>query len=1356
MEDLGRGVVAMRTSSTQTYVGWRLLADDPDTVGFNLYRSVDGAVAVKVNSSPLTATTDFRDTPAAAAFASTISYFVRPVIAGVEQAASAAFTLPANAATQQFLSIPLQIPAGGTTPDGVVYTYSANDAAPADVDGDGEYEIILKWDPSNAKDNSQAGYTGNVYLDAYKLDGTRLWRVDLGRNIRAGAHYTQFIAFDLDGDGKAEVACKTAPGTLDGAGMPVLMAGDSESADYRNSSGYILTGPEYLTVFNGLTGVQLATTAYLPGRGTVSNWGDSYGNRVDRFVAGVAYLDGNLPSLVMCRGYYTQTHLVAWDWRGGALTRRWTFTAANGTSYAGQGNHQLSIADVDDDGRQEIVYGAMVVDDDGTGLHTTRLGHSDALHVSDFRPSRPGQEVFTPQENAATNGNVGTSFRDGRTGELIWTTYGAGDIGRACMMDIDPRYPGGEAWATNNSNLYSAYGAIIATKPSNMFHNFGIWWDADPQRELLDGTTISEFNYTTSSRSNYLSASGVSSNNGTKSTPALSGDLLGDWREEVIWRTTDSSALRLYTTTISAVDRRVTFLHDPQYRTALAWQNVAYNQPPHPSFDVASVPAYWSGASPASWTAAGANWSRTTTSSPPAALRTGDTAVLRPAAALEVALSGAVTASNLIVESPAEVSVSGTGTLAGSGTWSHAGPGVLRWNATATFSTWANVFGGRAVFDSGGLLTTPRLQVHGGAAVGGAGRVSGTLELKDGSGLLLDPAGAFRVGGPLIASGTITVSAAPGQTLTAGTYSVLTYTGALTGTPVFAWSGPGLSAVFDTSVVGVVSVTLTQAAVIGADVLSWTGSDGAAWDFVSTNWLGLGGVTVYENGDTVRFEGSPATRAVTLAEAVAPLAVVIDSPANWTLSGAGAISGATTLRKAGAGTAAIGTANTYTGGTRVEEGVLAASHASAFGTGVVTLAGGALDAGALTLNNAIVVEGAGRIVGGSGGGAHGIKGVSGAGVLTLEATSVFDLEGSLANYDGRVLLTGSGSFRLFGSSGSALADFELGSRTLGARSGTAFSLGSLAGDAAARLNGAGGYTSSVTYTVGANGRSTAFAGIIQNGTAATALVKTGTGRLTLSGVNTYTGNTTVSAGTLAVDGALGASAVSVASGAALAGTGGLGGSLALAGGSRLLKSPGEESLAVAGAVTLGGLVTVEAEGGEFDAGTHLVLRHQGALTGAANWTWTPPAGSNLAGAFDFSTPGEVRLVVSRVPVTPLEQWRVTHFGVVEPAGIVADLQDPEADGLPNLLEYALGGDPLEADAGVVAPRVALSAGRLALTFGRIADPALVYEVEATSDLATWGVVWSSTGVANTAGPVTVSDAAEGAEQPRRFMRLRVR
>jgi rhamnogalacturonan endolyase len=290
-----------------------MLGTDSDSVAFNLYRSVGGGAPVKLNASPLTGTTDYRDTPGSAAFSSAITYFVRPIVGGIEQASSAPFTMPANVATQQFLSIPLQIPAGGSTPDGVAYTYVANDAAPADLDGDGEYELVLKWDPSNAKDNSQAGYTGNVYLDAYKLNGTRLWRIDLGRNIRAGAHYTQLIAYDLDGDGRAEVACKTAPGTLDGQGAAVLLGSDSADADYRNSSGYILTGPEYLTVFDGASGAELATTAYLPGRGTVSSWGDSYGNRVDRFLAGVAYLDGNLPSLVMCRGYYTQSHLVAWD-----------------------------------------------------------------------------------------------------------------------------------------------------------------------------------------------------------------------------------------------------------------------------------------------------------------------------------------------------------------------------------------------------------------------------------------------------------------------------------------------------------------------------------------------------------------------------------------------------------------------------------------------------------------------------------------------------------------------------------------------------------------------------------------------------------------------------------------------------------------------------------------------------------------------------------------------------------------------------------------------------------------------------------------------------------------------------------
>jgi rhamnogalacturonan endolyase len=1366
METLGRGVVAIRTSSTQVYIGWRLLGTDSDAISFNLYRSVGGATATKLNATPLTLTTDYRDTPASSAFASTLAYHVRPVIGGVEQPASAASTLPANAPTQAFLSIPLQIPAGGTTPSGEAFTYVANDASPADLDGDGEYELVLKWDPSNAKDNSQAGYTGNVLLDAYKLDGTRLWRIDLGRNIRAGAHYTQFMVYDLDGDGRAELACKTAPGTLDGLGDAVLMGSDSAAADYRNASGYILTGPEYLTIFNGLNGAQLATTAYLPGRGTVSSWGDSYGNRVDRFIAGVAYLDGNLPSLVMCRGYYTQTHLVAWDWRGGALTRRWTFSAPNNTPYAGQGNHQLSVADVDADGRQEIIYGAMAVDDDGTGLHTTGLGHSDALHVSDFLPSRPGIEVFTPQENAASNGNVGTSFRDGRTGELIWTTFGNNDVGRACMMDIDPRYPGAEAWATNNSNIYSAYGHVIATKASNMFHNFAVWWDADAQREMLDGTTVSRWNYATSGRSNLLTATGVSSNNGTKSTPAISGDILGDWREEVVWRASDNSALRIYTTTISAIDRRRTFLADPQYRVALAWQNVAYNQPPHPSFDVAATPAFWAGPATGTWDAASALWSRGNTGLTASTLHTGDQPVLRATSALAVSLSGALAPGSLIVDSAAEVAVSGPGSLTSAGTFNKAGTGLLRWSAAGTFNTTANLFAGRLVMATGSRLTAPRLTVFPGGSIGGPGNVVGTLELQSGSGLLLGTSGALAVTGGVTATGTVTVGAAPGETLAPGTYPVLSYTGTLSAVPTLAWSGPGLSAVFDTSVNGLVSVTLTASAVVGPDILSWTGTGGAAWDFAALNWNGQGGITTFEDGDTVRFDDTASLRAITLNTGVAPADITFDTASTWTISGSGAITGTTSVVKSGSGSVSLGTPNTYTGGTRLNEGTLVLAHTNGFGSGPVTLAGGTLSMGSLTLpnTNALVIEEAGRVTGGSSGGTHGIKAVSGDGVLTLEATSVFDLEGSMANFLGRVVFTGTSSFRFFGGSGSSFASFDLGSRTLSARSGSSFTLGSLEGTATAVLSGSsgGGNNAAVIYTVGTNGRDTAYAGIIANGNASTSFVKSGAGRLLLSGAHTYTGNTTVSAGRLIVTGSLDVSNVTVASGATFGGASG--GSITFASGSRLALAVTPDGIlgpVVAGTASVSGLVTVVTEdlGGVLEPGTYDLLTFSGPLEGTPQFVWSPPAGSSLVASFDTTQTGRIQIILTDSR-TALQRWTDQQFGPDAADTIAGPLADPDGDGVVNLLEYALGGDPLTIDTSI-APASALHAqtGALTLDFTRVPDPSLTYEVEATDSLAApavWTLIWSSTGTANTAGPVTVSDTVAATSRPSRFLRLKVR
>ncbi|MEU6717952.1 rhamnogalacturonan lyase [Nonomuraea sp. NPDC046802] len=560
MEDLDRGLISVRSGSGNL-VSWRLLGTDPDGVSFNLYR---GSTRV---ASGVTASTNYLDNGAAA----DASYTVRAVVGGAEQAASPASLRFTGGS---YLDVPIQPPSGGTTPDGVSYTYSANDAGVGDMDGDGQYEIVLKWDPSNAKDNSQSGYTGNVFVDAYRLDGTRLWRIDLGRNIRAGAHYTQFQVYDYDGDGRAEVAMKTADGTRDGRGTLI----GSSSADYRNSSGYVLSGPEFLTMFNGLTGAAMSTVNYDPPRGTVSSWGDDYGNRVDRFLAGTAYLDGERPSLIMARGYYTRSVIAAWDFRNGTLTKRWTFDSNSaGSQWTGQGSHSLSVGDVDADGRDEIVYGAMAVNDNGTGMWTTGTGHGDAQHLGDFDPARAGLEYFKVSESTSQPGSL---YIDPRNGQILWSTASGSDNGRGVAGDISTVRIAGEFWSASDGNLRSVTGNNAGRKPSSV--NFLIWWDADPVRELLDQTRIDK--YGTSSDTRLLTASGVHSNNGTKATPSLSGDLFGDWREEVIWPTSDNRALRVYSTT-TPTDRRIyTLMHDPLYRVSVAWQNTAYNQPPHTSF----------------------------------------------------------------------------------------------------------------------------------------------------------------------------------------------------------------------------------------------------------------------------------------------------------------------------------------------------------------------------------------------------------------------------------------------------------------------------------------------------------------------------------------------------------------------------------------------------------------------------------------------------------------------------------------------------------------------------------------------------------------------------------------------------
>ncbi len=577
MEKLDRGLVAVKTSEG-VYVSWRLWGSEAKSTAFNLYRN-----GQKITNTPISNSTNYVDRGAS----QNDRYTVRAVNNGAEGAASKEVGVWA----QQYHAINLTPPPADRIPSGEAYTYAPGDASVGDVDGDGEYEIILKWDPSNQRDSSQFGYTGKVFIDAYKISGQRLWRIDLGPNIRAGAHDTQFLVYDFDGDGKAELAVRTSDGARDSAGT---LIGEANKDHY--TSGHIGTGPEYLTMFNGATGVAMATTTYPNTRGNLQDWGgDNLGrqlNRSNRFLAGVAYVNGETPSMIWARGYYDygndgQTKIAAVDWKNGQFTTRWEFLANKrnniNRAYIYQGAHSLSIADVDGDGRDEVVYGAATIDDDGNGLYSTNLCHGDALHVTDIDLSNAGIEVFMVHESESCYGDHGVEVHDGATGRILYSANVTGDIGRGVAADVNPDHPGVEVFGSSGGTL-TADRKVLSGRPGT---NFAIWWDGDLLRELMSGSTIDKWDHRAGSNNRiydaYAAFKGVS-NNGTKATPALSADILGDWREEVIWRTEDNTKLMITTTTLPTDHRLYTLMHDAQYRVAIAWQNVGYNQPPHPSF----------------------------------------------------------------------------------------------------------------------------------------------------------------------------------------------------------------------------------------------------------------------------------------------------------------------------------------------------------------------------------------------------------------------------------------------------------------------------------------------------------------------------------------------------------------------------------------------------------------------------------------------------------------------------------------------------------------------------------------------------------------------------------------------------
>ena len=600
MEKLSRGLVVIPSNSgSGEFVSWRLLGtDNASTTTFDVIRN--GTTIAK----NLKNVTSYLDTGGS----SSSKYQVAKRVNGVITETTDAVTPWSNV----YKSLKLSRPKAG---------YSPNDCSVADVDGDGEYELIVKWDPSDSKDNSQSGKTNAVYIDCYEFTGTRLWRIDLGYNIRAGAHYTQFLVYDFDGDGKAELMCKTAPLSKDGKGNYVTAAAtdsnikNASQTNYRSSTGYILSGPEYLTVFNGQTGAAIHTVWYNPNRAggygaaadhpAKSFWGDNYGNRCDRYLACVAYLDGSssTPSAVFCRGYYTRAYLWAVKFNGSTISTKWlsahtsknsvTVTNSSGSSTTktyssstsgsgsatlyGNGNHNLSVADVDGDGKDEILYGSGAVDNDGSLLYATGYGHGDAIHVSDFAPDRSGLEVFQVHEESP----YGWDLHDAATGKILYSSTGGSDNGRGIAGCFLSSARGGQMASSNDRQLRSCVNnSVLSTKSTSV--NFRIYWDGSLYDQLFD-KTITKTNgssiTTLFSPTNYNNSTTC---NSTKATPCLQADIFGDWREEIImWNSSDSCTINIFSTTETTSYRVPTLMHDHVYRMGVAWQNVAYNQPPH-------------------------------------------------------------------------------------------------------------------------------------------------------------------------------------------------------------------------------------------------------------------------------------------------------------------------------------------------------------------------------------------------------------------------------------------------------------------------------------------------------------------------------------------------------------------------------------------------------------------------------------------------------------------------------------------------------------------------------------------------------------------------------------------------------
>jgi autotransporter-associated beta strand protein len=962
MEKLDRSVVALKTSSG-VYVNWRIPSEEWYNVSYNLYR--DGT---KLNTLPITGASNYTD----AAGTSSSVYTVTSLKNGVESAPSKV----AKVLTTPYKEIKMR-----DLPDSL--HYELNDATAADLDGDGEYEIIVKRLNTDFTNLTTDKFT---YFEAYKLDGTLLWAIDVGPNIINDVEIN-IMAYDFDGDGKAEVVMRSSEGTIDGQGNKIGDTDGDGITNYRSTgiridnSPFMIKGPEFLSLYDGTTGKELDRVDFI-GREPLSQWGPAglnesqLSHRSNKFFFGAPFLDGKHPNIFTGRGIYYRTKFQTYDVVNKKIQARWSFDSGTG-DYCGQGNHNYTIADVDDDGRDEIVWGSMCVDDDGTGLYSTKMGHGDAMHVGDFDPYHKGVEVFSCLEESP---NYGTLFREAATGKILHHYVKGSDCGRCCAGNITDTYKGAELWGGGYG--YSASDLLPLTH-FGVAENFAVYWDGDLLQEICDHrgfTTTTGVGYGTITKfksygniDTLLKADAYSCN-WSKGTPCLQADILGDWREEEIWRSTDNKSLRIYVTPYETPNRIYTLMHDHQYRQAIAWQMCGYNQPPHVSYFLGESyttppPAIstndklvWTGTT-SEWNTTSTNWTRNDTS----IVYADGRQVLFDVSAINrtVEISGTLQPEVLTVSGPMNYTIGGTGSLTGTMRLNKLGAGSLILNGNHSYSGPTEVWDGNLTVND--TLSSSAVWLNRFATLGGTGNIKqgitmeygsilnpdsigtadtliiGTsLTMKNGSSLQMDlsvnpsATATANQNDYLIVNGNLSLGSnltlkinATGGSVSEGDYILAQISGSISGSlnniTITGILGKKFSLVLENG-----KLILRVTGVRDATSVVWSGGSDGIWDVSSTpNWLNQGNADIFVYKDSVSFTDNGSVKSVSLKGSLAPSYIKFNNTtsAAYTLSGTGNITGTGSLYKTNTGTVTLNTRNDYTGATIIDGGSLVMQYA---------------------------------------------------------------------------------------------------------------------------------------------------------------------------------------------------------------------------------------------------------------------------------------------------------------------------------------------------------------------------------------------------------------------------------------------